>query len=338
LFLLYFLLWWFPAFSQKDYARKIVDTLAGPYFQGRCYEDSGIYKAGRYIISQFRKLGLRPVQGSYRQTFHTDINIFPETPFVQLDDRTLTPAIDYQVEADAPKIHGTFQCVFYHRANLPGRKEIIKLVENGFFKNKAVLIDDRNPKSNYQAMMFSLMKENICQAPLIVNLTDSQLTWWRSPFQSNAPAITISRVALQAKHPKTITVDIKSKLLKHVKFYNVIGYIPGTVSPDSFIVFTAHYDHLGKMGKEVYYPGANDNSSGVAMLLSVAKYYASHPPAYSVCFIAFAGEEMGLIGSKYYVEHPLFPLRQIAFLIRFLFLNERNITTIRPIRTGRIVL
>jgi Zn-dependent M28 family amino/carboxypeptidase len=69
------------------------------------------------------------------------------------------------------------------------------------------------------------------------------------------------------------------------------------------------------MGGSTYFPGANDNASGVAMLLNLAKYYAANPPAYSVAFIAFAGEEAGLIGSKYFTENPLLALSSIRFLI-----------------------
>ena len=91
--------------------------------------------------------------------------------------------------------------------------------------------------------------------------------------------------------------------------------VKGTALPDSFIFITAHYDHLGGMGKDTYFPGANDNASGDALLLSLAKYYAAHPAKYSIGFILFAGEEAGLVGSKYYTENPIVPLKQIRFLI-----------------------
>jgi Zn-dependent M28 family amino/carboxypeptidase len=97
---------------------------------------------------------------------------------------------------------------------------------------------------------------------------------------------------------------------------NVLGFVPGSERPDSFVVFTAHYDHLGRMGGKTYFPGANDNAAGVALLLELARYYAqpANKPRYSVLFIGFAGEEAGLIGSEYYTEHPSIPLNQIRFL------------------------
>jgi Zn-dependent M28 family amino/carboxypeptidase len=95
----------------------------------------------------------------------------------------------------------------------------------------------------------------------------------------------------------------------------VIGYIKGSQYPDSFIVFSAHYDHLGMMGKWALFPGANDNASGVAMMLDIMHHYAKSKPKYSIAFMAFSGEEVGLFGSYYYTQHPLFDLRQISMLI-----------------------
>lgn len=115
--------------------------------------------------------------------------------------------------------------------------------------------------------------------------------------------------------PQNFTVNIQQKLIKDFEANNVAAMVKGTQKPDSFIFITAHYDHLGGMGKDTYFPGANDNASGVALLLSLAKYYAANPAKYSIVFICFAGEEAGLIGSKYYTENPLLPLKKIRFLI-----------------------
>jgi Zn-dependent M28 family amino/carboxypeptidase len=104
-------------------------------------------------------------------------------------------------------------------------------------------------------------------------------------------------------------------LIENQSSQNIIGYIKGTTTPQKVIVFSAHYDHLGKMGKDVYFAGANDNASGVAMLLELAKYYSENPPDYSVAFMAFGSEEMGILGSMFYTQNPLFPLKDIEFLI-----------------------
>jgi hypothetical protein len=113
---------------------------------------------------------------------------------------------------------------------------------------------------------------------------------------------------------KEIEIEFKNKFIRDFESQNIGGYLIGIEQPDSFLVFSAHYDHLGAMGKTAYFPGANDNASGVSMLLNLAKYYKKNPSKYSVAFLLFSGEEAGLLGSKYYVEHPLFPINQIKFL------------------------
>jgi Zn-dependent M28 family amino/carboxypeptidase len=94
---------------------------------------------------------------------------------------------------------------------------------------------------------------------------------------------------------------------------NVAGLVRGLAKPDSFLVVCAHYDHLGRFGR-AYFPGANDNASGVALMLELARRIAANPLPYSVLFIAFSGEEAGLLGSSYMVENPLVPLSRIRFL------------------------
>ena len=120
---------------------------------------------------------------------------------------------------------------------------------------------------------------------------------------------------LQKTLPKTIKVNIENELIPDFKTGNICGVVKGTSQPDSLIVFTAHYDHLGGMGSATYFPGANDNASGVTQVLTMAKYYAEHPQPYTMAFILFSGEEAGLLGSRYFTENPLIPLKNIRFLV-----------------------
>ena len=118
-----------------------------------------------------------------------------------------------------------------------------------------------------------------------------------------------------AGEPQTMSISIKQKLVKQFKSNNLGCYVKGSSGSDSCIVFSAHYDHLGGIGKNCYFPGANDNASGVSMVLAMIKHYAQHPPKYNTVFLFFAGEEAGLLGSKYFVEHPAIDLHKILFLI-----------------------
>ena len=147
---------------------------------------------------------------------------------------------------------------------------------------------------------------------VIIKMQD-KLTWSVAPEAADYSLILVDKKALD-KSPTTFKVNIDNKFINNFKAANVCGLVKGTVKPDSIIFITAHYDHLGGMGKDTYFPGANDNASGISLLLNLAQYYAKHPQKYSIGFMCFAGEEAGLIGSKYFTENPLVPLKNIRFL------------------------
>lgn len=93
---------------------------------------------------------------------------------------------------------------------------------------------------------------------------------------------------------------------------NVLGFLPGTDKKDEVLVLTAHYDHLGMHDSLIYY-GADDDGSGTTAVLEMAKIFSEAAkegfrPRRSILFMPVSGEEKGLLGSKYYVNHPIFPL------------------------------
>ena len=148
---------------------------------------------------------------------------------------------------------------------------------------------------------------------LVVSL-EEKLTWSVAPGPAGYSSVEVLKSAL-TEEPKKIELKLENNPIRSFRAANVCGMVKGTVYPDSFIIFTAHYDHLGGLGKEVYFPGANDNASGISLLLGLAKYYSENPQPYSIGFICFAGEEAGLVGSKYFVENPLVSLDAIRFLV-----------------------
>ena len=94
---------------------------------------------------------------------------------------------------------------------------------------------------------------------------------------------------------------------------NVVGLLPGSETPDEAIVYMAHWDHLGTHEGETgdnIYNGAVDNATGVAAIIEIAEAFrkAKVPPKRSILFLAVTLEESGLLGSKYYVAHPVIPL------------------------------
>ena len=103
--------------------------------------------------------------------------------------------------------------------------------------------------------------------------------------------------------------------LRHSTSHNVLAVLPGRDRPDEYVVYTAHWDHLGtKSGTagDSIYNGALDNASGVAGLLALAGAFSSlsAPPQRSILFMSVTAEEQGLLGSKYYATHPVYPLNK----------------------------
>jgi Zn-dependent M28 family amino/carboxypeptidase len=130
-------------------------------------------------------------------------------------------------------------------------------------------------------------------------------------------------VALKAKANFTL-----ANTLREVTSYNVLARLQGSnpMRRNELVVYTAHWDHFGRnpnlVGDQIFH-GAADNASGVAGMIEVAKAYSKleRPPARSILFMAVTGEEQGLLGSKWYATHPLYPLNQTVAEINMDVLN-----------------
>ena len=160
----------------------------------------------------------------------------------------------------------------------------------------------------------------------------SGLSVFSSPALSNAivqsTGKTISQLRAEVVKADTfapifldaVEVTISVKMMKEVRrSENVVGYLEGSDAKlkDEAVIFTAHYDHLGKGSDGVIFHGADDDGSGTSMVMELAEAFVMNKvkPKRSVIFMTVAGEEKGLLGSSYYSEHPAWPLeRTIADL------------------------
>jgi len=138
--------------------------------------------------------------------------------------------------------------------------------------------------------------------------------------------------------PDTLKVDANLDVVRAVKtVHNVAGYLPGAT--DEFVVLGAHYDHLG-LGEQysmapsmvgTVHPGADDNASGTAGVIELARWFSSQPKhKRGILFLTFAGEELGLLGSSYFVNHPSFPLERAVAMI--------NMDMIGRMRDGKVFI
>jgi aminopeptidase YwaD len=294
-----------PAFSQyttsldTSLVRNTVEELCKPHYHGRGYVKNGDLKAAKYISKQYHKLNLQYFNATPFQEFTFPVNTFPSSMEVRLCDKKIIPGVDYIIHPGSSAIKGTFKILESVAEGTKGFKSITAKDLTG--RNKNTVID-------------SILNSDPNIAGLLIT-DEKKLTWSVSKRQFAKPVVVLLK-GVNDSECKEIFLDIDAELKLHVA-KNVIGFIEGTEEPNRYLVLTAHYDHLGMMGKSTMFPGANDNASGIAVMLALAKYYAqpNNMLPCSIVFIAFAGEEAGLVGSEYYVNNPYFDLTKINFLL-----------------------
>ncbi|HWQ53644.1 MAG TPA: M28 family peptidase [Bryobacteraceae bacterium] len=138
--------------------------------------------------------------------------------------------------------------------------------------------------------------------------------------------------------PAGLRVEAHVDLDRAVKrVHNVLAYLPGQTG--EYVVIGAHYDHLG-LGEQfsmapslagTVHPGADDNASGTAGVIELARWFSTRPkPRRGILFMAYAGEELGLLGSSFYVNNPVLPLEKAVAML--------NLDMIGRIREGKVFI
>ncbi len=306
--------------QNRGYARAVVDTLASPFMWGRGYINRGDSIAAEFVAGEFSRWNLQPFREDYFQHFHLSVNTFPENVAVQAGGREFVPGSQFIVFPSSHGAEGKFRVRKFTRSLLDNQKKLDRFLEKDH-NDRFIFVDIDLRSINSRdtlKIIDSLLFQNAVGARGILRTTND-LTWHvfaRTMREQPFTGIEFHREAID-KIPRTISLDIDNSYIYDYSTRNVIGYIKGAHTPDTFIVFTAHFDHIGMMGANTLFPGANDNASGTALMIDLARHYSQpeNKPRFSIAFMAFAAEEAGLLGSKYYTENPLFPLEQIKFLI-----------------------
>jgi aminopeptidase YwaD len=306
--------------QQIPYAKEVIAKLCSEPMKGRGYVGDGDRNAAMYIAGEFEKAGLKKYSKTYFQNFTTPVNSFPGKMSLVVNGNKLKAGEDFLIEPGAPGISGKFSVEVLSADDLLAQGVLVKKLQSAGSK---FLVINAYDKSKYNADQMKRLNEVIAflkygkdnPAKGTIILTTDKLTWSGSTELFSKPSFTVKATVVN-EPVSSIEVDVENKFLKNHQTQNVIGYVEGS-NKDSLLVFTAHYDHLGMMGNETMFPGANDNASGVSLLLNLVKHFTASKPRYTVVFIAFAGEEIGLVGSSYFTEHPVFPLSKIKFLINF---------------------
>ena len=305
----------FTTAQDPENARTIIKILSSPEFNGRGYTNSGDRKAAEYIAAKYEKIGLKKFGESYFQEFNLNVNSFPGNIKLEINGLVKTVGVDFIVDPSSPSLFGSFEAYFLSDDVLNNELEWSSNMDNA--KGKFVVLNEEGDNPNINQIISRLKNDPDIDISGVLVISRKKLSFGVSQIESARPLIYL-KSDFPANQIGLVVVSIESKFLENYVSRNVVGYIPGK-NGDSVLVVTAHYDHLGQLGHDAVFSGANDNASGVALLLELAEYFSSTKInlKYDLVFIAFGGEEAGLVGSANFVRNPPFRLQKIKFLLNF---------------------
>ena len=303
------------------YYRGWVERLASEECRGRGYSGKGDSIAADLIVKEWQRLGLQKWTPDYRQPVTFPMNLYEGEAFVQFDtqDTAMVLFDNVQFEPYSHGVRGTFKV-----KNVPVKEAAALWKAGKTFANRFVCFDvsglnanDSSDKACLDAIQKICFYNHLYAQGYIV--VSEKLRGWHIGYgklEKSHMVINVCKSALK-EMPHKVEVRLDQCYEPNYTSQNIAAFIPGKSQPDSFIVFTGHYEHLGKFGKDYTFYGANDNASGASFVIDLARHFSlpENQPDYSIAFLHFTGEEGGLWGSFYYCEHPLFPLENIKALI-----------------------
>ncbi|HIP32861.1 MAG TPA: M28 family peptidase [Crocinitomicaceae bacterium] len=315
--------------SQIEEIRRITKQLCSPEFHGRGYVNKGDSIAARYIVEEFKKVGAEPFEDSFLQLFELTVNTFPGEMTLNQGEKQFKPGLHFSINPSSKggkySLHPT-EVNAEQILDLDYMRGLLSQI--GRVPNSQVMVFNYIGASKDTVKQIRPIIREIATIMPVVELVDKKFTWSVGREQSFFPYFQIQDSVYQEGVQLEMNVD--AKVIENYQSQNIIAYLPSKKMCAKTIMFTAHYDHLGRMGADTYFPGANDNASGTAMLLTMAKHFKDHLSRYNILFVAFAGEEAGLVGSKFYTEHPVLKLKKVKFLVNLDIMGsgEHGITTV----------
>lgn len=263
---------------------RVLHSLAADDMQGRAAFTPGAERAADFIAVEFAKIGLEPFtdEPNFRQTFEV-VRIQPATWEVALDgveipkDHIIVssnrPGVNWNTDPDVSlvRIHAGDDFAQRFREAATGGKDAIVVIDTSF------------------ASLFSRYRSFLMQNRI---------------QQTGSDIVTPSIVYILANDmPASFRVSF-TNLIEKQPLFNVVGTLPGKTRPDEYVIFSAHYDHIGiiePVGQDSIANGADDDASGVSAVISLARHYKEcNNNARSLLFVTFTAEEIGLIGSQYF--------------------------------------
>ncbi len=336
-----------PEFNlQKSDLEAHMRFIASDELMGRRTGEPGNLVAARYVAEQFRRFGLAfaPSQASFMQTVPLEKMGALGKGDLYVGDETLRSGEDWILmsgaasDLSAPLVYAGFGLENadkgwddYKGLDVKGK---IVLLQSGSPEATAPIeiITASDAKRKLAAEKGAVAIIEIFKAPVPWNFVIKFFGGERLALAPDGKPVTLPHAWVNGQEAKftkmlravdKVRFQTAGRSVETVNGYNVVAYIEGTDAKlkDEHLLLTAHYDHVGvgKQGGQSYTPedsifnGARDNAFGTVSLLAAAEALSKQPPKRSVLLVALTGEEVGLLGSKYYASHPLLPPNQCIF-------------------------
>ena len=347
-------------FDSQD-AWQIVKPLADPSFQGRHVGTPGEMKGAQYVAGLFAKAGLKPGgdNGTYIQTFPLQIEEQASTPVLALtgangqtdnlrlrdDFRPIYGGIAGGGDVQGP---GLFVGSNADMAQLGVKGKILFLSPGGTFRDLVTQAQDAGALAIIVPTGEMTLLKGEGRAPDTNSIPVDEIS------QSGATALLEGsghtrdelNGDVQSKQATpsfplawTIHLSVSLKPPATVDVHNVLGILPGKNSDTHVIVVGAHYEEIGPDPDGVVYPAANDNASGTAVVLELARllHQAGFQPNDTIVFAAWSGHEEGLFGSQFYSKHALFPLTSTVLYLNIDTVGQGSGSSLDAVSTDTAV-
>jgi Predicted aminopeptidases len=319
----------------QDWIKAQLEFLASDALQGRNTGSQGLEVAEAYIKAQFKLWGLAPVNGAYAQEVPFATFTPPSSSTMSIDDIDLEFGTDYILINGKPTdLKAPTQFVGHgNRSDLEGLdltdKIVVSIAGDGVSEDPREWIGLTRDKRKMVNDLGGLALIEIYQSTSIPWIflrrigAQSQTTLDQGFENTDLPSAwlgstdSLALAALKTGGQVSLAFDGVGR--ENFNSNNVMGMIPGTDPGlrDEYIVYSAHYDHVGvgvaDADGDTIYNGARDNAVGTTGVMSLAKYFAEHPPRRSSIFVLFTAEEKGLLGSQHFTNNLPVSAEQIKY-------------------------
>jgi len=286
--------------------RGHLSFIASDLLEGRSTPSRGLDLAAEYIASQFRRAGLEPVgDDGYFQT----ATLIQREPNWDGFEMTVTSGAK-TIRIDKSEAY----LVPESALNLRDVPIVVADQDTPRELTRGKVVFAANPRGRGNFDQPALVIANSANLPTGPQIRDPEAGPGRGAMNVvNKPELA---AFLKDNPDARVSIHMARSIEKPVKVHNVAGLLRGSDPKlsDTYVMLTAHYDHLGTRatGDDKIFNGANDDGSGTVSVVEIAGALAAleKHPARSILFVTFFGEELGLVGSRYYGRHPLVPLEK----------------------------